>query len=41
MVSNQWLAIGRVAFGGFATRQNVQWETIDFYGGLRDSARIV
>jgi hypothetical protein len=41
MLSSQWLAIGHVAFGGFATRQNDRWETIDFYGGLRDSARIV
>jgi hypothetical protein len=41
MLSNQWLAIGRVAFDGFESRQNDRWETIDFYGGLRDSARIV
>jgi hypothetical protein len=31
----------RVAFGDWEIRQNDQWETIDFYEGLRHSARIV
>jgi hypothetical protein len=41
ILSNQWFATGCVAFGDWQIRQNDQWEIIDFYEGLRDSARIV
>jgi hypothetical protein len=41
ILSNQWFATRRGAFGALEIRQNDRWETIDFYGGLRDSARIV
>jgi hypothetical protein len=41
ILSNQWFATGCVAFGDRKIRQNDQWETIDFYKGLRHSARIV
>jgi hypothetical protein len=41
ILSNQWFAIGCGAFDGCEIRQNDRWETIDFYGGLRHSARIV
>jgi len=42
ILSNQWFAtrcLSPLATGKFA--KNDQWETIDFHGGLRDSARIV
>jgi hypothetical protein len=41
ILSNQWFATGCVAFGDRENGRNDQWETIDFYEGLRDSARIV
>jgi hypothetical protein len=41
ILSNQWFATRRGTFGALEIRQNDRWETIDFYGGLRDSARIV
>jgi hypothetical protein len=41
ILSNQWFATGCVAFSGCDIRQNDRWETIDFYEGLRHSARIV
>jgi hypothetical protein len=41
ILSNQWFATGCVAFGDRQIRQNDRWETIDFYEGLRHSARIV
>jgi hypothetical protein len=41
ILSNQWFATGFVAFGDWQIPRNDRWETIDFYEGLRDSARIV
>jgi hypothetical protein len=41
ILANQWFAAGCVALGECGIRQNDRWETIDFYAGLRDSARIV
>jgi hypothetical protein len=41
ILSNQWFATECVAFGDWQIRQNDRWEIIDFYEGLRDSARIV
>jgi len=41
ILSNQWFATAGVAFGDREIRRNDRWETIDFYEGLRLSARIV
>jgi hypothetical protein len=41
MLSNQRFATGCAALGDWEIRQNDQWETIDYYEGLRHSARIV
>jgi hypothetical protein len=41
MLSNQGFATRHVAFGDWEIRRNDRWETIDYYGGLRHSARIV
>jgi hypothetical protein len=38
---DQWFATGDGAPGKPGNAPKVQWETIDFYEGLRDSARIV
>jgi hypothetical protein len=41
ILSNQWFAVGCVAFGDRENGRNDRWETIGFHEGLRHSAKIV